>query len=461
MAPPAVAAQRFVLYDDADNKCLIALLCIYHKGNVFISLLCTLSFPKNVSSSVRFGKDISSLSETAQNFYFTIGNSRYNNITVNICRKYWLIFRILKEECFAISKSRQGDLITFGNGTEHYFTIRNIHYNNITVNRCCEYWLIFRISKLTKVSSRRFLVSVHYDINGPNVHYEAFRAGLAYAVQEKRTIVESFFYTHWTQGHNKTKLKRLFNETFDLSKLSQIVEYSTVAEFNRECNNTIELLLVDSAVTVDWDLYLDRAKKYLEIYNIKLPAFVDLVASQGKVLPSHRTSPSVKCLGVYEPSFWKSLLTPKRVLSNGTIDRHLLYAEPIRRLGKTIASIMCNGNDYMALHFALWRNMTGEVCGRTICSGEKVEVVAAINKTAIMAAKDIKVFIQENNLSCIYVALRPFARKMLQFLRTACVPNVVDVDDLKSEKYHEAREVINDNYIFSLVEQEICIGNDF
>ncbi|XP_070566987.1 uncharacterized protein [Ptychodera flava] len=308
----------------------------------------------NVSPSVRVGKGILSLSETAQN-------------------------TTLPSETVTTTISPSTGVVNTGSSS----------------------------GSVTKVSSRRFLVSVHYDINGPNVHYEAFRAGLAYAVQEKRTIVESFFYTHWTQGHNKTRLKRQLNETFDLSKLRQIVDYATVAEFNRECNNTIELLLVDPAVTVDRDLHLDRAKKYLEIYNIKLPTFADLVASQGKVLPSHSTSSSVKCLGVYEPSFWTSLLTPEAVLSNGTIDRHLVYAKPIRRLGKTIASIMCNGNDYMALH---WRNKSGEACGRTICSGEMVEVVAAINKTAIVAATDIKVFMGENNLSCIYVALPPFAR---------------------------------------------------
>ncbi|XP_070566029.1 uncharacterized protein [Ptychodera flava] len=306
------------------------------------------------------------------------------------------------------------------------------------------------------ISARRFLVSVHYDFNGPNVHYEAFRAGLAYAFQEKRTIVEPYFFTHWTQGL-AVRRKRLFNETFDLSKLRQIVDYATVEEFNKECNHTIEVLLVDPAVTVDRDAYLDRAEKYLRFYDIKLPEFHDLHIGLREALSSYSKASSVKCLGVYMPSFWTSPLTQGAALSDGTIDRHLVYAKPIRRLGETIASIMCDGNAYMSLH---WRNRSGEVCkpNRGTCTGEDLELIEAVNKTAIAAAKDINIFMQEHNVSCIYVALPPFAKAMFQFLRAAGVPNVVGVDDLMSEKYHEAREVVNDNYIMSLVEQEICIG---
>ncbi|XP_077865045.1 uncharacterized protein LOC144350849 [Saccoglossus kowalevskii] len=89
---------------------------------------------------------------------------------------------------------------------------------------------------------RSYLFPLHFDSNGPNVQYTAFRKGVAFAMFYKRTIVEMWFYSHWTSGSHT---RHFLNETIDMKKLREITDIATLDVFKKDCNNTIDIVLMD------------------------------------------------------------------------------------------------------------------------------------------------------------------------------------------------------------------------
>ncbi|XP_077997853.1 uncharacterized protein LOC144450969 [Glandiceps talaboti] len=312
----------------------------------------------------------------------------------------------------------------------------------------------------TRNADQRYLVPVHFDGNGPNVQYNSFGAGVAYALYYKRSVVEPIFFTHWEQkgGGRQT---RYMNETFDLEKLKKIVEFVTLKQFNLDCNNSIEMMLVDPMEYGERILessYRTKADAYRQIYGIHFPEFEMIPNTPTGRTHAIQNSHSVKCLGIYEPSFWKTKFADRSELDK-TVSKYLVRAPYVRKIARTISQKLCHGKPFLSFH---WRNKTCEKLGRLNQMTPKVdvEIVAAVDETAKVAANDIRVFMTAHNLSCIYVALPSFAKSMITILKEANVSNVVGKTDIIPPKYPDVENLKNDAYVWSLIEQEICIQSD-
>ncbi|XP_077978941.1 uncharacterized protein LOC144434364 [Glandiceps talaboti] len=297
---------------------------------------------------------------------------------------------------------------------------------------------------------RRYLISVHFDNNGPNVQYESFQAGLKHALYRNRTIVASLFFTHWTQEGGAGRVRQ-FDETFDVQRLREVIQVATLQEFQQECNHSVHVLLVDPSVPFVAASYHYTVKMFRQHFDIKLPNIDNVLRSMAESVQVFENSTSVRCLGIYEPKAWKKSLPDMSYLSD-IVNKFLVRAPPARKIANEVGNELCNGNPYLSMH---WRNRSGEGCIRP--GGRCQSSIATVNEVAERAARDIYIFMKTSNLSCIYVALPPFSSYMITILRNANISNVVSKMDIIPPKYPDVETQRNDNYIWSLVEQEICI----
>ncbi|XP_077865598.1 uncharacterized protein LOC144352390 [Saccoglossus kowalevskii] len=216
-----------------------------------------------------------------------------------------------------------------------------------------------------KVNSkdRLYLFPLHYDYNGPNVQYGSFMRGVAFALAYKRTVVENWFHTHWTSGR---KLMKYVNETFDLGKLKQLVDVATVHDFKRDCNSTVERLLMHPyyrmGSTKTKNDYLQRyafKKEGLEkYYGIKLPDNSHIPETSAQAEELLLNPPTTRCLGVLDPNIDTRWEFPALRQQYYKVDTHFVSPPIINKIADDVEKKLCDGDPFMALH---WRNRTGEV----------------------------------------------------------------------------------------------------
>ncbi|XP_070551259.1 uncharacterized protein [Ptychodera flava] len=312
-----------------------------------------------------------------------------------------------------------------------------------------------------RVSKRRYLLIVHYDSNGPNVQYAAWRSGVAFALHFNRTVVELMFRAHGLNQENHTLPTRHYvNDTYDIKKLQEVVDFATLDEFNRDCNHSVQTLLLnpldDKGNHYSPESYERQKQYYNDHYHVSLPEVKHLPKTLSDRMRALENSASLECVAVHEPSFWRPPPYPKPIaekLSN-ILDKQVVLIPHIRKTAQQISEKICDGKPYAAVH---WRNRTGEGCAPPRgCDDRGLRLVKNMNKTGEVAAKDIRNFVEKQNLSCVYVALPRHAKVMLKIMKDAHVPNVVGKDDIAPPKFPDVEKYKRDNYFWSLVEQEIC-----
>ncbi|XP_070564620.1 uncharacterized protein [Ptychodera flava] len=276
--------------------------------------------------------------------------------------------------------------------------------------------------------------------------------GVAYAEYSGRRIVEPLFFPHWTQDRSNRGV-RTFNETYDAGRLNELVKVSTFEEFHRACNSSVDILLVAPTKHISAEDYQPKRDFYSQAYNISIPPYHKIPSSFDERVDALRSTDSVKCLGILEPGYWKNWPVTPTVDRLKQVENYLILAPAIRNMADRAADKMCGGRPYLAFH---WRNRTGEIC-KPDHPCKDVGLIAAINKTAAVAADDLKKYTAKNNLSCTYVAFPPFAKRMITILAHAKVPNVVTRENITTSEYPEIERFKEDNYMMALIEQQICI----
>nr|XP_006825040.1 PREDICTED: uncharacterized protein LOC102801701 [Saccoglossus kowalevskii] len=283
--------------------------------------------------------------------------------------------------------------------------------------------------------------------SGPQNHYRRLRLGLAVAMSQNRSYVTYPFRNHITDT-DRGRL-RTFNETWDINKLNQlipVIEHSTlyskckedIAIFNdHPSQNIITGMQRDIGVAFSRD---DVVDKHCTPRNVCVE---DMINSRCLIIGD--TVDFVDWTSSQNLSQWLTL-----------IDKYLMKAPYIVNIAGDAVAAICNQDPFLVFH---WRNHTGERCKfwnlrGSICDPYFLSLVDYADRIA----HNLLAVMSERNAKCLYIAYPPFSEEIANILRPY-IQTLVTRDDLfvrvpTLSPYHD------DNYVISLIEQEIAVRAD-
>ncbi|XP_070556661.1 uncharacterized protein [Ptychodera flava] len=277
-------------------------------------------------------------------------------------------------------------------------------------------------TKINRTIASRYLMPVFmFHVSGPQHNYIRFRDTLPLVALQNRTLVAYPIRNHKTQD-NASEARNL-SETFDIELLKQFVPVVTPYEFFRQCNG--------SAVVVDLRIPSKRSNLLKEIYRDTGLLFQEIKHnkenSAAKSTFARRLSSlwEYPCI-IYQPRstpYYNSTLQWKKTAKEAY--RYLKKAPYLRSMGEEGARHICKGEKYLAFH---WRNRSGERCtsGRKqFCNFTRLNLVSE----SPQLVKAFQNFMKLKNISCIYLAFPPFAKRMYDILRPH-IPQLYTKEDL-------------------------------
>ncbi|XP_077861466.1 uncharacterized protein LOC144341670 [Saccoglossus kowalevskii] len=298
------------------------------------------------------------------------------------------------------------------------------------------------------VKKKRYLLPIHHYGSGSNFNFEHFRMAALYALYTNRTIVEKWFYTHYSQERHAIGWKFL-NETIDVDKLQELVGVAGIDEFRRNCNKTIDKVITTATGRADSE---ETYQKHVQLYktefgiNILNWSHVDIIANPKNIFEevSH-----IQCVGIYLPREFTLYKLPEQLDLLNLLDLHLIRPKNVRDAIDLVQRNVFHGKPFMALHF---RTRAEEGCrdGMPNCDTTRKE---AMRRSAISVSKDLRLLMKKRNISTIYVALPNYAMEYTNLFQKR-LDNVLTRVDLVTMPTIAVMK--DDNYMMSLVEQEIC-----
>ncbi|XP_077983443.1 uncharacterized protein LOC144438266 [Glandiceps talaboti] len=300
----------------------------------------------------------------------------------------------------------------------------------------------------------RYLLPIEYYNSGPNYLYRNFVIAAQMAMYQNRSIVEISFPRHHSQGRGLDTDLRTFNATFDVQQLHKVLHTISLEDFKRECNNTVDAVMMSmsSANSAErLENYEKHRLIYSKLYGIDLPIKgklqSNLIPYDSNVTPLYEQT---KCLGMFHMLGFSHVSIPDVDVISAKIDKYLQRSKTIRNVAEAAMARMCDDKPYLAIH---WRNKSGEGC---IHACNDIPMVMNVNENSINVIRDIRMLLNQYNLSCTYVAYPPYAALFMKNLQRSNLPNLFDRNYLMNDIHRELDTFKHDDYMLSLLEQEIC-----
>lgn len=240
---------------------------------------------------------------------------------------------------------------------------------------------------------------------------------------------------HVTQNNGMTF--RTWNDTFDIQILEEMVTLITPDQFHSSCSGIVAFRLCMSNFGLNY---------YDVITHIKLDTGLNFAKDSLSLKDSFTCQDfsDRKCVIDLHPP---GLTIPETVFS------HLKKAQYIRKIVDDAINVVCNGKPYLTVH---WRNRTGERCTlwrheRRECTYDFLNLVNV--EGSLLSA--VRSFMHQESLQCLYVAFPSYSKKIMEILGRG-IPSLYSKDDIISSVPSIATYK-DDNYVISLVEQDIAI----
>ncbi|XP_070534320.1 uncharacterized protein [Ptychodera flava] len=313
-------------------------------------------------------------------------------------------------------------------------------------------------------SSTRFLLYINaIGRGGPNCQYGYFRTALEYSIAQNRSIVNAvmFFEHNMFTMHEKLEKIRTLEETFDVKQLKKIVNIIPVKEFDEKCNRTVETVIA-SPITEKYmaDAYETSAKLYSSAFGVALPEHDLLPETEDQLVEQLKAASSMKCVGIWILRHTVQAPSPTTIEK---VTKHMVLSPDIQHSASSIRENVFKGQPYLAVH---WRNKPQEIY-KSFCENfsnaknPKCEYytrdLRLMKNATHHVAKSIQNFMKANNLTQVYVATPPMSTNIMKVLRSLGVAKTFSAENMTSNGY--AKEM-GDPYIWSLLEQQICINSD-
>ncbi|XP_070567446.1 uncharacterized protein [Ptychodera flava] len=314
---------------------------------------------------------------------------------------------------------------------------------------------------LGETAPTRYLLSLVQNRTGlgNNVQYRFFKITVGQAWLHNRTVVAVPFFNNGCSGWGYTlESMRPLEKTFDVDKLKELVSVATMDEFKQNCGGKIRL-----AFQEDKNKYLyPKSQDFFEdIYRIHVPPLEDVLpaATIKQLLSSNE-----KCVALFhcytDPKNSLPLALSDDVFS--TVNRYVKVSKRIRtKVNDEIFPRICDGGRLLAVHY---RNRTGEMCMYNERFTELCAAPGMMKENDENAEVLVDVIYDvwlRRGYDCVYVAHPSWSQKFTDLLSGRISRmKIMNGNDVLKMKLTGMDEYRNDNYYFSLLEQEICIYAD-
>ncbi|XP_070532237.1 uncharacterized protein [Ptychodera flava] len=295
---------------------------------------------------------------------------------------------------------------------------------------------------VTTPAGRYIMPSFSFRFSGPQNNYKRLKSLLPLVFLQNRSLVLYPIRNHKTQ--NNASEARNLSETFDIELLKQFVPVVTPHKFFRQCGGKAVVLDFDKGSDILEEIHRDTGLHFQSIELDEGNSTKNLTLSQGLSSVSEYPCVIYRSLAIlhYDNDEWKQ--TAKEA------SRYLKKAPYVRSMGEEGLRHICKGEQFLAFH---WRNRTGEKCmawGQTDgCTFNRLNLVLE----SPQLVKVLDNYLKLTRIPCVYLAFPPHAKKMYDILRPH-ISHLYTKDDLiKTTPSIAAYK--DDNYVISLVEQEI------
>ncbi|XP_002739279.1 uncharacterized protein LOC100371638 [Saccoglossus kowalevskii] len=297
-------------------------------------------------------------------------------------------------------------------------------------------------------------------VGGPNYQFNSLKTAIGFAIKHGRTLVISpFFPRHMINIADR----RLFNETFDLVRLSNIVPIASVAQFKADCESTVGVVVHGPPVTkgkssVTYDQVYETVRIRLgNIFGMKFPGKNFVPKTETESLNKIVDSDKAKCLGIYWPHNLGKLPAPvfnQDMLPR--IDSHLKKIPSIQAMARVFIRLLFKGCQFMSVHWSLNEDVKKIWCEvmvpkekRTACY---TSPMPSHNISGILTS-----VMDKHQLDCAYAALSPDT--MLGHMRdlSMSIKGIKTFNNIFELNTPYRLLLKSNEYLLSLVEQEISV----
>nr|XP_006818402.1 PREDICTED: uncharacterized protein LOC100369476 [Saccoglossus kowalevskii] len=334
------------------------------------------------------------------------------------------------------------------------------------------------------IATDRYLIIVwNVPSAGPSTMYNLWRIAVKFAVFQQRTLFIRPFNVH------KTHKPRDADTTFDSEKLREMLPIADETDYISHCGNTLEANNVFIPPTIAMETKEVMFQKYEQLIGWKavfqafaatriLNSIPGVTTELNTIITSFGNSASndyyssrnEKCLALFATD---DVNLPCNDEINELVDKHLVRAPYIRRMAEEFIPKVCEGEFALLFWVVLYKDKTfkkshmasiGSQCDDVVrprcktlhhCKPGRMAELKALHNALDGIVTSIKKLLASYNLSCIYVAAPiEYKQVLTNNLRNKSL-SVFGLNDVfkmvpKSAKYR------NDNYVLSLIEQEIA-----
>ncbi|XP_071496615.1 uncharacterized protein [Diadema antillarum] len=316
---------------------------------------------------------------------------------------------------------------------------------------------------------------------GMNNQMQAFKLICIIALKRNLTVVLPPFFDH--SPSPETQMLRTFDESYDAKSLSEMVPVVSLQEFKRKCNNKVDASflgtnMVENQTEADSQRINEFVERTLKVFTnhtgVHVPSVLDNLNNSDVIIQIADDLPYLVAVDDFLDMYPHSLVTKKQcnafLYGYGYLGR-LRYMDHIMRYAQyfvksrnvqtmtytIVQQGMMANQPYLCIH---WRY--NDEWSKSWCKHDYVQyickVLAQISPTAL--AKNITNFATQRHLEAVYFASELYENTTLisGLRRNLGLTKFFTSADL----FHAgARFLKDDNFLTSLVEQEICKRSAF
>ncbi|XP_077985830.1 uncharacterized protein LOC144440342 [Glandiceps talaboti] len=315
----------------------------------------------------------------------------------------------------------------------------------------------------------RFILPIYLRGGGPNWQYNNFKAAVRLAVYYERTVIAMPFVAHRT--HHSSNDLRDFQDTFDVDELRKLLPVASIEDFHEHCHGNVEAILTPSSIFPPFiamyeSHYQKCADLIMSTWNITIPDFSSIPSGDDARRRYFHEISDVSCLAIFHPINTFGLEVPDGLEYTPWIDipdgghianltyRYLQRTDLIKTMTDIALESVCQGDTFMAIH---WRNKTGERCALPSADVAECNKISPVltNITRTIMVEGIERMAKQNNLDCLYIARPSYSTDIEEYLESR-FSKIYTADDIQLIDNPKLSILRDDNYVLSLVEQEIC-----
>ncbi|XP_070558585.1 uncharacterized protein [Ptychodera flava] len=297
-------------------------------------------------------------------------------------------------------------------------------------------------------------------VGGPNYQYNSLKTAIGFAMKHNRAIVLSHFFPHHM---NSISERMLFNETFDIEKLSEIIPVASVEQFKKDCDNNLGVTvhgppkLKGKSTPADYQKVYETVRLRLGlIYGVKFPGMSFVPKTATESLTKISETDKNRCLGIYWPHNVATLPAPVFEESKlKTIDSHLTRAKHIQAIATTFVNALFKDCPFLGIHWSMNDDLKKIWC-ETVMPKERRPLCLASPLPSRNISSILISVMEKHQLDCAYAAFSPDT--ILAHMRDLSInmKGIKTFSNLYELDTPYASLLKADEDLLSLVEQEIC-----